>query len=226
MHQELSAVIFDMDGLMFDTERLGWQLLNQAGAEYGCSPISLERYTDGIGKTHTETSKIFSEICGYDYERYRAIERRFWDLDREYIRRVGPPLKPGLLDLLGTLEQRSVPCALASSTHHDRVAEHLKAAQLEAFFSVVIGGDQARASKPAPDIFLEAAEALGVPAPGCLVLEDSVAGVQAGRNAGMYVIMIPDIVEPAPDIRALADQVLGSLHDVEALITEGQLRFV
>ncbi|MCL2332158.1 MAG: HAD-IA family hydrolase [Actinomycetia bacterium] len=223
--RSLSAVIFDMDGLMFDTERLGWRLLNQAGVEFGCNPISMERYTQAIGKTHTETRKIFSEMCDHDYALYNAVEARFWALDREYIRRAGPPTKPGLRDLLQSLKERGVPCALASSTRTERVEEHLNAAEITSYFQVVVGGEQAPASKPDPGIFLLAAEQLGQPAQRCLVLEDSCAGVRAGRSAGMYVIMVPDIVQPTPEIRAKADLVLESLTDVERLIVTGRLSF-
>ncbi|MCL2881400.1 MAG: HAD family phosphatase [Coriobacteriia bacterium] len=221
----LAAVIFDMDGLMFDTERLGWRLLNQAGAEFGCEPLSMERYTQAIGKTHQETQKIFSEMCAGDKATYRAIEARFWELDRDYIRNQGPPKKPGLIELLSVLRDKSVPCALASSTRTERVKEHLISAQVEEYFQVVVGGDQAPASKPAPDIFLMAAERLGVASQQCLVLEDSFAGVQAGHGAGAYVIMVPDVLQPTPGIREQADQVLESLLGVVHLIKAGQLTF-
>ena len=223
--KELSAVIFDMDGLMFDTERLGWRLLNQAGAEFGCHPISMERYTQAIGKTHEETRKIFSEMCDHDYALYNAIEARFWELDRDYIRRSGPPKKPGLLELLKNLQELNVPCAVASSTRIERVREHLTASGIDQYFKVVIGGEQAPASKPDPGIFLIAATQLGESAQRCLVLEDSFAGVTAGRSAGMYVIMVPDILQPTPVIREKADLVLESLTDVEHLIATGQLSF-
>ena len=222
--RELSAAIFDMDGLMFDTERLGWRLLNQAGAEFGCEPLSMERYTQAIGKTHQETQKIFSEMCNGDSATYHAIEARFWELDRDYINRIGPPKKLGLVELLDLLRSNNIPCALASSTRTVRVEEHLKAAQLDRYFQVVVGGDQAGASKPAPDIFLLAAEKLGQPASSCLILEDSFAGVQAGHSAGAYVIMVPDILQPTPEIRAQADLVVESLNDVVELIKTERLR--
>ena len=221
----LSAVIFDMDGLMFDTERLGWRLLNQAGAEFGCEPLTMADYTRAIGKTATETRKIFSQMCDYDPALYSAIEARFWELDRDYIRRMGPPKKPGLLDLLQLLHALDVPCALASSTRTERVAEHLEGAQVGQYFQEVIGGDQALASKPAPDIFLLAAERLQQAPERCLVLEDSLAGVQAGRSAEMFVVMVPDIVQPTPAIRAKADLVLESLTEVVQMITANELSF-
>jgi HAD superfamily hydrolase (TIGR01509 family) len=214
-----------MDGLMFDTERLGWRLLNQASAEFGCKPICLERYTQAIGKTNQKTRKIFADICGQDYALYSLIEARFWELDRAFIRREGPPVKPGLIELLELLKKRAVSCALASSTHSERVAEHLHAAQLEPYFSVGIGGNQVTESKPAPDIFLEAAHRLGQPPERCLVLEDSIAGVQAGHSANMYVVMVPDIVEPTPEIRQKANLVVKSLTDVVDLIGTDALCF-
>jgi len=185
----------------------------------------MEHYTRAIGKTHQETRKIFSAMCDFDPTTYNAIEARFWELDRDYINRMGPPKKPGLLSLLRTLQERNVPCALASSTRTARVIEHLEAAQLTDYFQVVIGGDQAPTSKPAPDIFLLAATHLDQPAHSCLVLEDSFAGVQAGRSAGMHVVMVPDILQPTPEIRGKADRVLESLSDVEELIITNKIIF-
>ncbi|MCL2654295.1 MAG: HAD family phosphatase [Coriobacteriia bacterium] len=221
----LAAVIFDMDGLMFDTERLGWRLLNQAGAEFGYGPLSMEQYTHAVGKTVEGTRKILSAICEGDAATYSAIEARFWELDRDYVKRMGPPKKSGLVDLLKLLQEREIPCALASSTRTDRVDEHLEAAGVRDYFREIVGGDQAPASKPAPDIFLLAAERLGQAPQRCLVLEDSFAGVQAGRSADMFVIMVPDILQPTPQIRAQANLVVDSLSEVAELIKTARLSF-
>jgi len=223
--RQLSAALFDMDGLMFDSERLSWRLINQAGAEFGCDPLPFDRYILAIGKTAQETRKIFSQMCGGDQATYNAIEARFWELDRQYVRRFGPPKKPGLLELLSALAARDVPCAVASSTQAARVEENLETAGIRKYFAVVIGGDQAPHSKPAPDIFLRAAELLGYPATDCLVVEDSFAGVRAGHATGAFVVMVPDLLQPTEEIAALTNLICKSLSELAELVADNTICF-
>ena len=132
------------------------------------------------------------------------------------VAREGIALKPGLLDLLEWLEAEGIPKAVATSTRRDRALAKLELTSLAPRFVALVGGDEVARGKPAPDIFLAAAQRLGEPAPRCLVLEDSEPGVRAALAAGMTPIMVPDLHAPSADLAALTPLVLASLAEVAA----------
>jgi HAD superfamily hydrolase (TIGR01509 family) len=130
----------------------------------------------------------------------------------------GPPLKPGLLPLLDGLEALRLPLAVASATARAEIERRLAGVSLLRRFDAVVGGDEVARGKPAPDLFLLAAGRLGARPADCLVLEDSEAGVRAAAAAGMAVVMVPDLVEPSPSVRALAEAVLPSLAEALEIV--------
>lgn len=205
------AVIFDMDGLMFDSERLAREAWRDALAERGYV-LDEAVYLRAVGRTVEEAQAVFVEAFGPDLpiaEIEASKARRLRDLLDP-----APPLKPGLLALLDVLDGLGLRTAVASATATGEVRRRLAAVQLDDSFDAVVGGDEVRAGKPAPDLFLRAAQRLGVAAEECLVLEDSEAGIRAAAAAGMVPVMVPDLVQPSPACRALAAYVVGSLADV------------
>ncbi len=156
--RSFQAVIFDMDGVIFDTEHLAMSLWIQAADELGIPGIA-EVYPSVIGTTSVRTHEILAERYGSSFPR-EAFDSLIRDLYHEHYEREGLPVKPGVAELLSSLAANRVPLALASSTHSDLVRRELRDAGFLDYFDVVIGGDMVTHSKPHPEIFLRAAEAL------------------------------------------------------------------
>ena len=197
----IQGVIFDMDGLMFDTERIWATLWEPALAGLGLS------YKEGLDEAARGTAG----------DSMRAVLRRFYgpdcDPDRiiEALHEQGviafqapPPKKPGLDEILAWLEQRHIPMVVASSSRMASIRHHLDGWGLTHYFKAVISGEQFVSSKPDPEIFYRAAEMLGTAPEHTLVLEDSYNGVRAGAAGGFVTVMVPDLAQPArgaPDAR-------------------------
>ncbi|MEZ4862110.1 MAG: HAD family phosphatase [Caldilineaceae bacterium] len=210
------AIIFDMDGLMLDTERMAQRAWQRAGAEFGYD-FSEEIYLHAVGRTAPATEALFRQSFGpgFPFEQIyaRKQEYLYGAIDRE-----GIPTKPGLLELLEWLDQRQIAKAVATSTARPLAMRKLTAAKLLDRFSAIVCGNEVPNGKPAPDIFLAAAQLLDVAPDACIVLEDSTAGIKAAHAAGMQSIMVPDLIQPTAEITALADRVLPSLHQVLELL--------
>ena len=209
MEKQMQAVIFDTDGVIFDSERLVlecWQVI----AEKHNIPDIVEICMRVQGNNRQETGKRFREKYGNDFP-YDTYKKEVTALFRERYGEGRLPLKPGVVEILQDLKQRCVPLALASSTRSDIVKLELEEARLLSFFDAVLGGDMAPRSKPEPDIFLAAAKVLGAIPANCYVLEDSFNGIRAAHRAGMHPIMVPDMQQPDEEMRGLAEVIVDDL---------------
>jgi HAD superfamily hydrolase (TIGR01509 family) len=210
-----SAVIFDMDGLLFDTEALWQEALLSAAAEAG-HEIPDEVYNESIGVRRSQCRGLFLEHLGEDFlfDDFHANWRRhFWLIAENSV-----ALKPGVPELLETLDQFRLPRAIATSSSRTTVERHLTSHSLmDRFDQIICRGDYEN-GKPAPDPFLKAAERLGVEPRLCLALEDSHIGVRSASAAGMMTVMAPDLLEPTEDICALCVLVARDLHEVRDLV--------
>ncbi|MFZ1389423.1 MAG: HAD family phosphatase, partial [Thiolinea sp.] len=177
MRQPFTAVIFDMDGLMFDTERLILWAWQKAMADYGFAAPE-ELYLKSVGLTDEATNAILVDALGDGFP-LEAVRDREREYIHGYIEEHGAPIKPGLLELLDFLDELGLLRAVGSSSRRRTVERMVSSAGLLDRFGALAGGDEVVHGKPAPDIFLLAAQRLGVPAAGCLVLEDSEPGAQA-----------------------------------------------
>ena len=204
------GVVFDMDGLLFDTETIALRCWTEAAQTLGLDGIR-ELYPQCIGITQPKTRALWAEAWGE--ENAAAFGKEILKVyDRVYAGKPVPQM-PGAAEILRALSDAGLPLAVASSTPEARVRQHLTEAGFLPRFKAVIGGDRLRRSKPAPDIFLLAGEALGV-APGrCFVLEDSFNGIRAAHAAGMRPVMVPDMMEPTAEIAALAETVVRDLFE-------------
>ncbi|MFT4103929.1 MAG: HAD family phosphatase [Burkholderiaceae bacterium] len=212
----LRAVIFDMDGLMLDTERVSLQAWTLASEELGARmPESLAYGI--IGMNRAGSHAFLRQHLGEDFPLAELAERTHAHylriLDTEGIR-----LKAGLDGLLAWLGEAGIPCAVATSTRHHLAIDKLDRAGIVGHFTHIVGGDQVAHGKPAPDIYLEAARRLEVPAGQCIALEDSINGVRSAHAAGVPVILVPDLVQPPPEVVALACAALPSLAQARAVI--------
>ena len=215
-----AAVLFDMDGLLLDSERALLACWREAARALQAS-VEDDVWLSMIGLSDKVCDQLLQDRVGAPLA--HALRERCHAL---YDLRViaGIPVKPGAFELLAVLQQHRVPRAVVTSTWRERARQKLAAAQLLDHFGDVIGGRDAPRPKPAPDPYLLAAERLGVPPRHCVVLEDSNAGVQAALAAGMHAIQVPDLA-PAAILDAPGHRVVASLHEARQLI-EPALRSV
>ncbi|MVB12787.1 Phosphorylated carbohydrates phosphatase [Caprobacter fermentans] len=212
------AVIFDMDGLMFDTERLYDQAIEQAGNELGYSGIA-DLSRDMIGVRETDCVPLYQKRFGSGFS-YPLFAARRQEIIDEFIRKNGVPVKPGLFELLRYLKQGGFRLAVATATSRRRASGYLEQTGAAGYFDRMIFGDMVEQCKPSPEIYLKAAEALGAAAEDCIALEDSPCGIQAACAAGMKAVMIPDLIEPDAALRKLCWSCEPSLTDVIKLVGE------
>ncbi|WP_026258680.1 HAD family hydrolase [Uliginosibacterium gangwonense] len=205
------AVIFDMDGLLLDSERIALAHFAQAAHDIG-APWSEEIGLRMVGLTPQDSDAMLCTTYGDDYP-VDALRDRFGELYEQAILN-GIPLKPFVRELIERLRLMEIPCAVATSTHRKRAEAKLARSQLLANFKALACGDEVIRGKPAPDIFEVAAARLGVAPNTCLALEDSNAGVRAAISANMTVVMVPDMLRPDPDIRRYGVACVESLKDV------------
>ncbi len=208
---ECRAIIFDMDGLMLDTERLALKAWQLAGADFGF-PISDDIFITMLGRNRRDSDCILVEIFGSDFPVDAVRKKRRTYVDG-WIDEGKLAVKSGLLELLGFLDEISMPKAVATSTGYERAIHKLSLTNLLDHFPVVIAGDQVQKGKPAPDIFLAAAIRLDILPERCLVLEDSDTGIQAAYDAGMTPVMIPDMKPPSEKSFAFAYRIFGGLGE-------------
>ena len=212
----MKAFIFDMDGVIFDSERLYIDCCIEVAEKLGMDQI-VETCHRCIGVTTEVTRAILLETYR-DIDLVDRFREQSVALVRSKIDSGLLELKPGVRELLDFLREKRCHIAIASSSRTDIVEKELADAGLIRYFSAVVGGDRAQRSKPNPDIFLKAAELLGEKTENCVVIEDSFNGIRAAKAAGMTAIMVPDQLVPDEEIRGLADFVLPSLLVVKEQI--------
>lgn len=210
-----AAILFDMDGLMVDSEPLWFEVERDFARARG-GDFTPELAGECVGRGLANTLAVMHRTCGFPVDPARDAA----DIVERFIVRVGDlALKPGFLELFDEARACCVPRALASSSARRLVEATLDRFGLRERFDAVVSGDDVVHHKPAPDIFLEAARRLGVAPPGCVVLEDSASGVRAARAAGMPVIAVPESHPEA--FAALADAVVTDLYEARRLLAFG-----
>jgi HAD superfamily hydrolase (TIGR01509 family) len=208
------AVIFDMDGLMIDSERVSVACWTQAAHELAL-PLADDFWLRFVGLGDRDCERLLLQHI--DARQVAALFARCHDL-YEARTQEGLPLRPGILDLLQLLHDHGIARAVATSTRQPRASRKLAAAGLLPFFEVVVTSSDVAHPKPAPDIYLLAAQKLGKDPARCLALEDSPAGIRAAVGAGMTAIQVPDLVHPDDDLRALGHRIVDSLADAHTLL--------
>lgn len=210
---EIKAVLFDMDGLMVDTESLSTEaFINSAKAQ-------------GYNMTKEETLKVlgFTKANIYqfwiDYFQGTNVDgKKLVDDHYEYIENVlytvGPEKMPYVEELLKYLRENNYKIAVASSSDTADIKNNLEKIKLEKYIDEIASGAEVENGKPAPDVFLLAAERLGVDAKDCLILEDSKAGIKAGKDSGAMVFMVPDMFTVDKECEDTADRILTNLGEV------------
>lgn len=213
----LRGVLLDVDGTLLDTERLFMDAWLRAGREMGY-PISYEQVLFFHGKGQIENGITFREWFGKDadYEGTRELRQKYVE---ERIALEGVPVKPGLHEFLKKMKALKIKIALATGTIRAEGEPRWRSAGLIPYADASVCGDEVKHNKPNPEIFLKAAELIGISPGECMVLEDSHAGLRAGRGAGCTTCMIPDMEPATEEIhRKYADYVCDSLSEAAAII--------
>ena len=211
MKDRIMGVIFDMDGLMLDTEKLYTRFWKKAAEYYG-----FEMTDEHILGIRSMAAKFactrLKEILGDSFDYYAVREKRRELMD-EYIAAHGVEKKQGLDNLLKELSQRSIKLAVATATNRERTEKYLRQTKVIDYFDVIVTGDMIQNGKPAPDIYQTAAKALGLDCTDCIALEDSPNGILSAYRAGCKPVMIPDLSQPDQDTKALLYHCFPSLSD-------------
>lgn len=211
------AIVFDMDGLLLDTERIALSTFEQACEQRGLV-VGREIYDRCIGTSIQGTREILVEVVGH--EAYQGLSSEWARLYEARVLTQPVDVKDGAIELLELVESLGLPIALATSTATELAKTKMGLAGLAGFFDAIIGGDAVKNPKPHPEPYLTAARALNRAPNECWAVEDSDNGVRAAHSAGLFVFQVPDLVQPADSVRALGHRVVGSLRDVAALLSD------
>ena len=215
----IQAVIFDMDGLMIDSERVWQAQWPDVLAKFGLV------YKEGLKEACTASSgAVFEGIVRgfYPDADVAGIREELWACAGRALAQ-GVDAKPGLHELMDWLDENHVPRAIASASDVPLIRRNMHNIGLDGRFDVIVSGDMVSRGKPFPDIFLLAAERLGVDPARTLVLEDSNPGIRAASTSGFIPVMVPDLRQPEDDVRGLYAACCGSLLEVRDLLAAGKL---
>ena len=214
MYFDPAACIFDLDGLLLDSERVSRDCWIQAAREFGSSIHEI--YPSLIGRGLAGCDALLAEHFG-DASLVARMRIRKNDLQRRVLENGSIPLKLGARETLDFARSRGIQIALATGSVRDSVHEKLRPHDLAKHFDVMVCGDDVESGKPAPDIFLAAATRLAVAPDKCVVFEDSHAGVEGALCAGMRVVMVPDLVAPLEQYGSRGVAIVSSLLDAHSL---------
>ena len=219
MAPKVKGVIFDMDGLMFDTERIWDTFWAPCCAHLGLPEPPPEFYS-GCRGLASEFLRVY--IGRFYGDRADELLKEVWRYGAEQFEK-GVPCKPGLKELLDYLEQIGMPRIVASSSPKDIIERNLRTTGTAKYFDDVVCGYDVKKSKPEPDIFLEAARRLNLDIHDCLVLEDSHNGVRAGHASGAVTVMVPDLMPVTGEMKTIYDFCCKDLYEVRALMEAGTI---
>ena len=215
--QPVEAALFDMDGLLIDSEAVYIKAM-QAAARSLDREMPLDFCHRMVGVPRVECNVMIQELYGegFDLQEFRGV----YSANVRRRMEAGVPIKAGVVEVLDLLAKRGVPCGVATSALRETAESHLGRAGLLPRFATLVARDDVERAKPFPDIYLEAARRLGIPPGNCIAFEDSSPGLTAAHAAGTMAIMVPDILQPSDEIRAKALHIAPDMAAVERLLRE------
>ena len=214
----IKAVIFDLDGTLLDTEKLLFRYWRLAAAQYGYD-MSPEQALTLRSLTHRLVQPLFTEWFGEDCD-YKVLRKRRLELMREHIEKYGFDVKPGAAELLDYLGRKGYMRAVATATDIERASALLKKAGLYENFERIICASMVEWGKPRPDIYIYAAEQLGLSPGECIAVEDSPNGVISAHDAGCFTVMVPDLTPPDDELKKLISAECNDLAEIIDLLDE------
>ncbi len=207
------SIVFDMDGIIFDSEQLVLRTWKHYAPEYGLNNIE-ESFLKCVGTTRESTKKTMEKIYGTDFN-YIEFRDKASELFHKTAEEEGLPLKKGVEELLNYLKEEEYVIGLASSTRIEIVTKELKEAGLYEYFNTIMGGDLLQRSKPYPDIYLMTCEKMNVDPKDTYAVEDSYNGIRSAYSAAMKPIMVPDLLPSTDEMREKAIIILHDLIQVK-----------
>ncbi|MBQ9279356.1 MAG: HAD family phosphatase [Lachnospiraceae bacterium] len=212
------AVVFDMDGVIFDTEKLYRRFYMEEGARRGVpSDIMIKACEAVAGGTKFDNKPRFEAIVGRNIE-YLEFRDRVMENFESYVVANGVEFKDGAVETLEYLKEKNIKTALATSTQSSRAKKYLNSKDMNKYFDIFIYGDMVEHSKPDPDIYLKACAALGVEPSDAIAVEDSINGIVSAGRAGMYPVMVIDLIQPNDTTKKYAKQVYDNIKNICDLI--------
>lgn len=216
--KKCKAVVFDMDGVIFDSEALVLDIWMDLAKKYGIEDVE-ETMHKCIGVNAIETKQIFMNKYGEEFP-YDTYVSEVSKVFHEKADHGELPMKPGVENLLKYLQEEGYIVGLASSTREASVRQELTEAGLISYFQELTCGDMLRASKPKPDIYLMACDKLGVAPEDAIAIEDSYNGIRAAYSAGMRPIMVPDLIGPDAEMQEKCEKIFDNLMEVQEWIAD------
>ena len=210
--RQFKAFVFDMDGLIFDSERIVQRSWNISGQELGLGNVGEHIYIT-LGMNRASRKKYYEENIREDFpfDEFSALTRKnFFAI----VESEGLPMKPGVREILAFGKENGMKLALATSSSRDYAMKCLKDAGIDTYFDGIVCGDMVTHSKPDPEIYRQACQLVGVEPEDAVAFEDAPAGIRSAYQAGMKVVMVPDLVQPNEDIRSMLWQKWETLEDV------------
>lgn len=217
--RDVQGIIFDMDGLMFDTETLYYKATQEAADKLGFS-YNFATYEEYIGVSDEEVWQAYHEIYDslFGQQAVNTFINRSFDRAVELFESGAAEVKPGLKELLAYLQEENIKCCVASSNQRRIINILLEKNNLTEEFSHIVSFEDVTKAKPDPEIFEIAADRFDLPKENLLILEDSKNGILAADQAGIDVIMVPDLIKPIPEIKEKTSAVLPSLNEVSTIL--------
>tara|TARA_R110001583_G_scaffold51161_2_gene159704 strand:+ start:27853 stop:28524 length:672 start_codon:yes stop_codon:yes gene_type:complete len=212
------AAIFDMDGLLLDTERVCLQAFSDA-CDFLKIPFIENTYLKIIGCNAQGIEDILTEGYGH-LSAYEPLRKAWMDRYHPIVETQAIPVKEGVVELLTWLKSQHIPIAVATSCHRELAINKLKLAGLYKYFDHLSTGCEVKQGKPHPEIFLLAAQRLKVAPEHCLAFEDSNNGVRSAVAANMQVFQVPDLVSPCDEVSRLGHTIKKSLQEVQQHLVE------
>ena len=210
--RQFKAFVFDMDGLIFDSERIVQRSWNISGQRLGLGNVGEHIYYT-LGLNRASRKKYYEENIKEDFpfDEFSKLTRKTFF---EIVESEGLPMKKGVKEILAYGKEHGIKLALATSSSRDYAMKCLKDVAIDTYFDGIVCGDMVSHSKPDPEIYLKACELVGVDPKDAVAFEDAPAGIESAYRAGMKVVMVPDLVQPTDKVSSMLWKKWDTLEDV------------